>query len=110
MAANYCIVKRVNCGRHAETSDSGATQFNIVRFLYAIESCSFSDYAVNAVLSGKDTFLDVPTGHGKSLVFMVLPSCVRIILEALGDANLQVCKTAPVYPKIAAIIFRNAFT
>ena len=52
---------------------------------------------MNAVLSGKYTFLDVPTGYGKSLVFMVLPSCVRIILEALGDANLQLCKTAPVW-------------
>ena len=44
--SNYCVTHtssitnrhggqllRVNCGRHAETSDSGATQFNIVRFL-----------------------------------------------------------------------------
>ena len=49
--SNYCVTHtssitnrhggqllRVNCGRHAETSDSGATQFNIVRFLYAVES------------------------------------------------------------------------
>ena len=29
------VLLRVNCGRHAETSDSGATQ---IRFLYAVES------------------------------------------------------------------------
>ena len=34
---------------------------------------------------GEDTFLNVPTGYGKSLVYMILPLCAKLILEALGD-------------------------
>ena len=41
--------------------------------------------AIAAVLDGKDTFVTVPTGYGKSLVYMLLPLCAQYILDALED-------------------------
>ena len=47
--------------------------------------------AVKAVIQGRDTFVNVPTGYGKSLVHQVLPFCASFILERLGKAG----KTPP---------------
>lgn len=44
--------------------------------------------AVRAILQGQDTFVNVPTGYGKSLVYQILPFCATFILERLGKATL----------------------
>ena len=57
--------------------------------------------AVSAVLNGKDTFLNVPTGYGKSLVYTILPLCARFILEALGDGFVAPPAVLVVTPLVA---------
>ena len=37
--------------------------------------------AVSSILMGKDVFLSVPTGYGKSLVYQILPFCARHLLQ-----------------------------
>ena len=43
--------------------------------------------AVKEVIQGGDTFVNVPTGYGKSFVYQVLPFCASFILERLGKAG-----------------------
>ena len=37
--------------------------------------------AVESVLTGKDVFVSVPTGFGKSLMFQILPFCAAGLLQ-----------------------------
>ena len=37
--------------------------------------------AIRAVLSGKDAFVSVPTGYGKSLIYHILPFCAAKLME-----------------------------
>ena len=43
--------------------------------------------AVRCVLLGRDCFVTVPTGFGKSAIFHSLPLCASIILEQLSGAS-----------------------
>jgi superfamily II DNA helicase RecQ len=43
--------------------------------------------AVRCVLLGRDCFVTVPTGFGKSAIFHALPLCASIILEQLSGAS-----------------------
>lgn len=40
--------------------------------------------AAKAVIQGRDTFVSVPTGYGKSVIHQVLFFCANFILERLG--------------------------
>ena len=44
--------------------------------------------AVTELVHGRDTFVSLPTGYGKSLVYQVLPACAReILLRIPGEAR-----------------------
>ena len=54
--------------------------------------------AVQATLQGRDVFVSVPTGYGKSLIFQMLPFCASFILERLGKAAAGVPSVLVVSP------------
>ena len=62
--------------------------------------------AVKAVIQGRDMFVNVPTGYGKSLVYQVLPFCASFILERLGKAG----KTPPAVLVVSPLQRIPAFT
>ena len=43
--------------------------------------------AVRCVLLGRDCFVTVPTGFGKSAIFHALPLCARTILDQFSDTG-----------------------
>ena len=57
--------------------------------------------AVQATLQGRDVFVSVPTGYGKSLIFQMLPFCASFILERLGKAAAGVPSVLVVSPLLA---------
>ena len=56
--------------------------------------------AVQAVLQGQDTFVNVPIRYGKSLVYQILPFCACFILAKLGMESAAVPVVLVVSPMI----------
>ena len=46
--------------------------------------------ALQTILQGRDVFVSVPTGYGKSLIFQMLSFCASFMLERLGKATAEV--------------------
>ena len=57
--------------------------------------------AVEATLQGRDVFVNIPTGYGKSLIFQMLPFCTYFILERLEKAATGVPSVLVVSPLLA---------
>ena len=57
--------------------------------------------AAKAVLRGRDTFLNVPTGYGKSLTYQILPMSARFLLDALEKDYAGVPSVLIVSPLVA---------
>ncbi len=57
--------------------------------------------AVQAILCGQDTFVSVPTGYGKSLIYQILPFCAINILDCLGKPPVSVPRVLIVSPLVA---------
>ena len=52
--------------------------------------------AARSVLYGKDVFVSVPTGYGKSAIFQMLPTCAEMLLSTVEGHNI-------VYPAMLII-------
>ena len=63
--------------------------------------------ALKSILSGKDTFVCLPTGHGKSIIFECLPYCWDFWRTDSAPLSEQVVKPSSVLvvsPLISLII------
>ena len=45
--------------------------------------------AVTELLRGRDTFVTLPIGYGKSLIYQVLPACARKILFSFQPISVS---------------------
>ena len=65
---------------------------------FALETLGKEDFrlkdiqkdAITAVLNNKDTFVQVPTGYGKSLIYQVLPYCFDFLYDDKEKKNMVI--------------------
>ena len=55
--------------------------------------------AILCVVNGKDTIVSLPTGHGKSVIFKVVPWCHEMLVKGLGEEDKEaawfICSLRP---------------
>ena len=51
----------------------------------SIKLSSFQKCALSWILSGRDTFISLPTGHGKSVLFESFPHCWKYLQKSKGE-------------------------
>ena len=108
MAALYNLWSAAKAtGDHEETTivadDARAIEHGVLALGHQ-ETKPLQSDAVNVVLRGKDTFLNVPTGYGKSLTYQILPICARFLLAALGKECVGVPSVLVVSPLVALML------
>ena len=56
-----------------------------------IQLSAFQKDAIKSIVLGKDTFVGLPTGHDKSLLFECFPHCLDFMTKDTGEPNLGYC-------------------
>ena len=51
----------------------------------SIKLSSFQKCALSGILSGRDTFVSLPMGHGKSVLFESFPHCWKYLQKSKGE-------------------------
>ena len=79
-----------------EESIEGATQFALSALHKSeLVISRHQKEALKSVINGKDTFVSLPTGHGKSLIFECLPHCCDYKEERSSSAPTSVLVVSP---------------
>ena len=70
------------------------------------------DEAIRTVLSGRDTFVSLPTGYGKSIIYAALPLIFDRLLDRKGSRydTSQFDRAAAIYIYTASICVRVTIT
>ena len=78
--------------REALKSPSVALERALVSAAMEFNFTSFKDVqgeAIAAAINGKDVFVSVPTGYGKSAIYEALPSCAKNLLAQKQGRDLR---------------------